>query len=40
MTSAAENMLHSPQGDETVKDRVPIPVINVKSAELSGISGL
>ena len=39
MASAAENALHSPQGGDTVKERVPIlkGVIDVNSYEPSGI---
>ena len=41
MASAAENALHSPLGDETDKSEFQyLGVINVKSAELLGITGL
>ena len=40
MATAAENVLLSPQGDETVKVFQYLGVIDVKSDEPSGISGL
>ena len=41
MATDAENALQSPQGDQTVKEGVPIPGLsNVKSGEPTGIFGI